>query len=69
MAISNRPELSLARILMMSVGFFGIQHGFAIQFAKMTALYEQLGAEPSEVPYLWLAAPLTGFIIQPVIGY
>lgn len=53
----------------MSVGFFGIQHGFEIQFARMSSIYEKLGANPEQIPLLWLAAPLTGLIIQPIIGY
>ncbi len=63
-----RPDLSLLQIFNMSVGFFGIQHGFEIQFARMSAVYEKLGAKPDEIPFLWLAAPMTGLLIQPVIG-
>lgn len=53
----------------MSIGFFGIQHGFEIQFARMSSIYEKLGAHPEQIPFLWLAAPATGLIVQPIIGY
>ena len=39
----------------MSIGFFGIQHGFEIQFARMSSIYEKLGAKPDQIPFLWLA--------------
>ena len=65
----RKPDLTVVQILNMSIGFFGIQHGFEIQFARMSAIYEKLGAKPSEIPLLWLAAPMTGLIIQPIIGY
>lgn len=61
--------MNFLQIIMMSIGFFGIQHGFSIQFAKMSAIYEKLGASADQIPFLWLAAPLTGLIIQPIIGY
>ncbi len=53
----------------MSFGFFGIQYGWALQMANTTAIYEYLGANPEQIPILWLAAPLSGLIAQPVIGY
>ncbi len=65
----TKPKLSFWQIFNMSVGFFGIQHGFSIQFARMSAIYEQLGATPDQIPLLWLAAPMTGLIVQPIIGY
>ena len=52
----------------MSFGFLGIQFGWGLQLANMSALYEKLGAKPDEVPLLWLAAPLTGLLVQPIIG-
>ncbi|MCX6111985.1 MAG: MFS transporter, partial [Proteobacteria bacterium] len=64
-----KPRLNLWQIICMSVGFFGIQHGFSIQFARMSSIYEKLGATPDQIPFLWLAAPMTGLIIQPIIGY
>lgn len=53
----------------MSVGFFGIQFGWDLQRANMGRIYENLGAHPDEVPLLFLAAPLTGLLVQPIIGY
>jgi maltose/moltooligosaccharide transporter len=52
----------------MSFGFLGIQFGWALQMANMSAIYEYLGASPDQIPMLWLAAPLTGLIVQPIIG-
>jgi maltose/moltooligosaccharide transporter len=65
----NKPKLSLSQIINMSVGFFGIQFGWDLQRANMGSIYENLGANPDEVPLLFLAAPLTGLIVQPIIGY
>ena len=53
----------------MSFGFFGIQFGWGLQMGNMSAIYEYLGASESELPLLWLAAPLTGLIVQPIIGH
>ncbi|MBN2235073.1 MAG: MFS transporter, partial [Opitutales bacterium] len=53
----------------MSFGFFGIQFGWGLQMANMSAIYQYLGADESAIPLLWLAAPLTGLIIQPIVGY
>jgi len=53
----------------MSFGFLGIQFGWALQMANMSAIYEYLGAKPDKIPFLFLAAPLTGLIVQPIIGY
>src|SRR5215210_4449145 len=53
----------------MSFGFVGIQFGWALQMANMSAIYEYLGAKADEIPILWLAAPLTGLIVQPIIGH
>jgi maltose/moltooligosaccharide transporter len=53
----------------MSFGFLGIQFGWALQMANMSAIYEYLGAKPDQIPMLWLAAPLTGLIVQPIIGH
>ena len=52
----------------MSFGFLGIQFGWALQMANMSAIYEYLGATADQIPMLWLAAPLTGLIVQPIIG-
>jgi len=64
-----KPKLSLVEIINMSVGFFGIQFGWDLQRANMGRIYESLGANPDQVPLLFLAAPLTGLLVQPVIGY
>jgi len=53
----------------MSFGFFGIQFGWGLQMANMSAIYQYLGANESDIAKLWLAAPLTGLLVQPVIGY
>jgi maltose/moltooligosaccharide transporter len=65
----EKPRLSIVEIINMSVGFFGIQFGWDLQRANMGRIYENLGANPDEIPLLFLAAPLTGLIVQPIIGY
>src|SRR3954464_11766539 len=65
----NKPRLSFWQIWNMSFGFFGIQFGWGLQMGNMSAIYEYLGAKESELPLLWLAAPLTGLIVQPIIGH
>ena len=64
-----RPRLSFWQIWNMSFGFFGIQFGWGLQMANMSAIYQYLGAKESELAVLWLAAPLTGLLVQPIIGY
>jgi len=64
-----KPKLPLSEIINMSVGFFGIQFGWDLQRANMGVIYDNLGADADKIPYLFLAAPLTGLIVQPVIGY
>lgn len=53
----------------MSFGFLGIQFGWGLQMANMSAIYEYLGATPDQIPMLWLAAPLTGLLVQPIVGH
>lgn len=65
----QKPRLSFWQIWNMSFGFLGIQFGWGLQMANMSAIYQMLGAEESQLPLLWLAAPVTGLIVQPVIGY
>lgn len=65
----SKPRLPLSEIINMSVGFFGIQFGWDLQRANMGRIYENLGANPDDVPLLFLAAPLTGLLVQPIIGY
>jgi maltose/moltooligosaccharide transporter len=67
-ARSTAPA-SFAAIWNMSFGFLGIQFGWALQMANMSAIYEYLGASADQIPMLWLAAPLTGLIVQPIIGH
>lgn len=64
-----KPKLRLTEIINMSVGFLGIQFGWDLQRANMGRIYENLGANADQVPLLFLAAPLTGLIVQPIIGY
>ncbi len=64
----DKPRLSPGQISNMSFGFLGIQFGWGLQMANMSAIYEYLGASADQIPMLWLAAPLTGLLVQPVIG-
>ena len=65
----KKPQLSFWQIWNMSFGFLGIQFGFALQNANVSRIFETLGAKVDEIPILWIAAPLTGLIVQPIIGY
>jgi maltose/moltooligosaccharide transporter len=64
----QKPRLSFWQIWNMSFGFLGIQFGWGLQLANMSPIYKYLHAEESSLPYLWLAGPVTGLIIQPIIG-
>ena len=64
----EKPSLRFWQIWNMSFGFLGIQFGWGLQMANMSAIYSYLGALPSQIALLWLAAPVTGVIIQPLIG-
>jgi len=64
----EKPRLNPAQMFNMSFGFLGIQFGWGLQLANMSAVYERLGARPDEVPLLWLAAPVTGLLVQPIVG-
>ncbi len=64
----QKPRLSFWHIWNMSFGFLGIQFGWGLQLANMSPIYKYLHAEESSLPYLWLAGPITGLIIQPIIG-
>jgi maltose/moltooligosaccharide transporter len=64
-----KPQKSFWQIWNMSFGFLGIQFGWGLQMANMSAIYEYLGARADQIPILWLAAPLTGLLIQPIIGH
>jgi maltose/moltooligosaccharide transporter len=63
-----KPSMSFWQIINMNVGFFGIQYSFGLQQSAVNPLYDFLGARPDEIPWLNLAGPLTGLIIQPIIG-
>ncbi|MFN9729864.1 MAG: MFS transporter [Pseudomonadota bacterium] len=64
-----RPQLSFWQIWNMCFGFLGIQFGFALQNANMSRIFQTLGAEMDELAVLWIAAPLTGLIVQPIVGH
>lgn len=65
---SAPPRLSLPRIVEMNLGFFGLQFSFGLQQANMTPIYTFLGADEATMPLLWLAGPMTGLLIQPIVG-
>ena len=67
--LQKKPRLTFWEIWNMSFGFLGIQFGFALQNANVSRIFETLGAQVEDIPILWVAAPLTGLIIQPIIGY
>ncbi|MEM8799537.1 MAG: MFS transporter [Pseudomonadota bacterium] len=64
-----KPRRSFWQIWNMCFGFFGIQVGFALQNANVSRIFQSLGADMEDIPILWIAAPLTGLLVQPVIGY
>ncbi|WKN32214.1 MFS transporter [Porifericola rhodea] len=66
---AQKPSLSFWQIWNMNFGFLGIQFGFALQNANASRIFETLGASKDEIPILWLAAPTTGLLVQPIIGY
>ena len=66
---SLKPRLSFWQLWNMSFGFFGIQFGFALQNANTSRIFSTLGASPDDLALFWLAAPVTGLLVQPVIGY
>lgn len=67
--MSEKPELSFRQVWNMCVGFLGIQFAFALQNADVSRIFQTLGADLREIPILWVAAPLSGLIVQPIIGY
>lgn len=66
--LRTKPKLRLIDIFNMSFGFFGIQIGFALQGGNVSRIFQSLGAAEDEIPMLWIAAPLTGLLVQPIIG-
>lgn len=65
---ADKPRLSVSQIVNMNVGFLGIQFSFGLQQANMSPIYQVLGAEGRDLPYLWLAGPITGLLVQPLVG-
>jgi maltose/moltooligosaccharide transporter len=66
--MENKPRLSFLQIWNMSFGFLGIQFGWGLQIANMSPIYKYLGADEANLPYLWLAGPITGLLVQPIVG-
>src|ERR1700719_1033152 len=66
--LMNKPPRSFWQIWNMSFGFLGIQFGWGLQLANMSAIYSYLGAKDSDISFLWLAGPVTGLVVQPIIG-
>ena len=66
--MSYKPQLSFWQIVNMNVGFFGIQFSFGLQQSNMSPIYRWLGADEASLPLLWLAGPMTGLLVQPIIG-
>ena len=64
----TKKHLNFWQIITMNFGFFGVQFSFGLQQSNMSAIYKYLGAEESELPLLWLAGPVTGLVVQPIIG-
>jgi maltose/moltooligosaccharide transporter len=67
--MQHKPTLSFWQIWNMCFGFLGIQFGFALQNANMSRIFQTLGADMDKIPLLWIAAPLTGLLVQPIVGY
>lgn len=67
--VKAKPRLSFRELWNMSFGFFGIQFGFALQNANVSRIFQTLGAEVDKIAFLWIAAPVTGLLVQPIIGY
>ncbi|MEJ2185796.1 MAG: MFS transporter [Gemmatimonadota bacterium] len=65
----QKPRLSFWEVWNMSFGFLGIQFGFALQNANVSRIFETLGARVENIPILWIAAPVTGLVVQPIVGY
>ena len=67
--MDSKPHLSAWQICTICIGAFGIQFGFALPNANATRIFQNLGASLDSVPLLWLAGPITGLIVQPLVGY
>ena len=66
--VGHRPIMRLSRIVEMNLGFLGIQFSFGLQQANMGPIYRYLGADEASLPLLWLAGPVTGLLVQPIVG-
>lgn len=66
---SDKPLLRFSQIFNMSFGFLGIQFGFALQNSNVSRIFQTLGANQDEIPILWIAAPVTGLLVQPIVGH
>src|SRR5450755_1243172 len=64
-----QPVMSFWQIWNMCFGFLGLQFGFALQNANASRIFQSLGAGFDQIPALWIAAPLTGLLVQPIVGY
>src|SRR3954468_12984316 len=67
--MTEKPRQGFAGLWNISFGFFGIQIGFALQNANMSRVFQTLGSSLDDLPALWVAAPLTGLLVQPIIGH
>src|SRR3954447_3728577 len=67
--VTEKPLQSAAALWNISFGFLGIQVGFALQTANMSRIFQSLGSSLDDLPALWIAAPLTGLLIQPIVGH
>lgn len=67
--MTSKPQLSFWQIWNMCFGFLGVQFGFALQNANVSRIFQTLGADMDQIPMLWIAAPLTGLLVQPIVGY
>jgi len=65
----NKPQVSFWQIWNMCFGFLGLQFGFALQNSNVSRIFQTLGAKVEDIPILWIAAPLTGLLVQPIVGY
>jgi maltose/moltooligosaccharide transporter len=68
-AVIPKPRLNFWQLWNMSFGYVGIQFGFALQNANVSRIFETLGAKVDEIPILWIAGPVTGLLVQPIVGY
>jgi maltose/moltooligosaccharide transporter len=67
--MQKKPLLSFWQLWNMSFGYVGIQFGFALQNANVSRIFETLGARVDDIPILWIAGPVSGMVVQPIIGY